>query len=221
MIAEIFTESYDARGRKVLRPDSRRRGLRSSAPMRRYVSQPLSVKCNSVSDIRDFLCTCRYVSDQEQFGKRDYWQPPEEFELTKKGDCDCFALWAWREFLELGFDARFVAGRAGRYGAGHAWIQFSQDGRDFLVEPLVARLGDTMPRLRTLRYRPRFSVAWDGRDISFYSHAERKGTPPFWSLAANLPDWLMFWALAWGRLPWRIFHRVSRSLITNSGSTDK
>src|SRR5690349_14402192 len=119
MQAEIFPQAYDAHGRKVLRPDLRRRGLRSTAPMRRYVSQPLTVKCASLLEVRQFLCGCEYVSDQEQFGRRDYWQPPEEFERTKKGDCDCFALWTWRELLTLGLDARFVTGRAGRYGQGH------------------------------------------------------------------------------------------------------
>lgn len=166
MIAEVFPEAYDGLGRKVLRPDWRRKGLRATAPMGRYVSQPLTVKCESISDIRNFLYTCKYVPDEVQFHKRDYWQPPDEFEKTKQGDCDCFALWTWREFLDLGFDARFVAGRSGRYGEGHAWVQFAKDGRHFLVDPTMARMGNTMPRLSTLRYQPRFSVAWDGKKLS-------------------------------------------------------
>ena len=158
MIAEVFPEAYDANGRKVLRPDLRRRGLRSTAPMRRYVSQPLTVKCASLADVRSFLSTCRYVSDDEQFGKKDYWQPPEDFERTKKGDCDCFALWTWRQLLALGLNSRFVIGRAGRYGACHAWVQFFDGGKTFVVEPTAARFGNTIPRLSALRYRPRFSV---------------------------------------------------------------
>ena len=107
MIAEVFPEAYDAVGRRTARPDLRRKGLRATAPMGRYVSQPLTVKCNSLSEIQEFLLTCKYVSDEAQFHKKDYWQPPDEFEKTKKGDCDCFALWTWREFLALGYDARF------------------------------------------------------------------------------------------------------------------
>src|SRR2546421_5662112 len=120
MIAEVFAEAYDVQGRKVLRPDLRRKGLHSTFPMGRYVSQPVTVKCESTGDIRNFLSSCKYVSDKEQFGKKDYWQAPEDFEKTRKGDCDCFALWTWRQFLALGFDARFVAGSSGRYGQGHA-----------------------------------------------------------------------------------------------------
>ena len=194
MIAEVFPEAYDANGRKVLRPDLRRRGLRSTAPMRRYVSQPLTVKCASLADVRSFLSTCRYVSDDEQFGKKDYWQPPEDFERTKKGDCDCFALWTWRQLLALGLNSRFVIGRAGRYGACHAWVQFSDGGKTFVVEPTAARFGNTIPRLSALRYRPRFSVAWDGENLSFYSHEERKSAPPFWRLVEALPEWLIYWS---------------------------
>ena len=197
MIAEIFPEAYDAHGRKVLRPHSRRKGWYSTAPMGRYISQPLMVKCKSILDIRRFLAGCKYVSDEKQFGKKDYWQPPEEFEKTKKGDCDCFALWTWREFLALGIDARFVTGRSGRYGAGHAWVQFSKDGKDFLVEPLMARLGNTRPRLSTLRYRPKYSVAWDCTNLSYYSHEDNRREPPLLKLIAFVPDWLIFWAYIW------------------------
>lgn len=188
MIAEIFPEAYDALGRKVLRPDWRRRGLRATAPMGRYVSQPLTVKCESIADIREFLSTCKYIPDEVQFHKRDYWQPPDEFEKTKRGDCDCFALWAWREFLALGFDARFVTGKSGRYGQGHAWVQFAKDGKYFLVEPTMARIAATMPRLSTLRYQPRFSAAWDGNQLSYYSHEARKSMPPLLKVTASVPD---------------------------------
>ena len=64
--------------------------------MGRYVSQPLNVQCKTVGDILTFLSSCRYVSDQELFGKRVYWQPPEDFEKQRRGDCECFALWTSR-----------------------------------------------------------------------------------------------------------------------------
>jgi hypothetical protein len=96
MIAEAIPEAYDANGRQVSRPFERRRGFHSTFPFGRYVSQPLGIKCNTIGDVRRFLVNCRYVSDEEQFGKKDYWQPPEEFEKRKQGDCEDFALWTWR-----------------------------------------------------------------------------------------------------------------------------
>ncbi len=189
--------------------------------MGRYVSQPLTVKCETIGDIRGFLSGCKYVSDQEQFGKRDYWQPPEEFERTKRGDCDCFALWTWRELLTLGYDARFVIGRAGRYGEVHAWVQFSKDGKDFLVEPTMARLGCAMPRLETLRYHPRLSVAWNGSNINFFTHEDRKREPPMWKLAAFIPGWLVFWIWIWVAVivffPFYVPLRIYKQFRSKSG----
>ncbi len=112
MIAEIIPEAYDAFGKKTHRPDLRRKAIHPTLPMGRYVSQPLTVKCESIRDVCKFLSGCIPVSDKEQFGKDDYWQPPEDFERTKKGDCEDFALWTWRQFLALGYDARFIVGRA-------------------------------------------------------------------------------------------------------------
>lgn len=120
LIAETIPEAYDALGKKVLRPDLKRRGYHPTWPMGRYVSRPLQVRCETIADVRRFLASCRYVSDQVQFGKLDYWLPPEQFEKTKAGDCDEFALWTWRQLMDLGYEARVVFGRHGRYGTGHA-----------------------------------------------------------------------------------------------------
>jgi hypothetical protein len=123
MIAEVFPEAYDTKGRPTFRPDQRRRSrFPSSFPIGRYISQPLSVECKNLEDLRGFLRKCRYVSDEEQFGLADFWMPPEEFERSRKGDCEDFALYAWRQLLSLGYSARFVGGKHGRYGEGHAWV---------------------------------------------------------------------------------------------------
>jgi len=203
MIAEIIPEAYDATGRQVSQPFSHRKGPHPTFPMGRYISQPLSVQCSTVGDVRKFLADCECVSDLELFGKRDYWQPPEEFEKRKKGDCEDFALWTWRQLLNMGYDARFVGGRAGRYGDGHAWVEYFQEGKCFLLEPLYCRVGYTIPRLSTLRYEPRISVSWDGKTLRYFSH--KKPEPPtrlaIWARLA--PEYLVFWLWVWLRL---LFH---------------
>jgi predicted transglutaminase-like cysteine proteinase len=94
MIAKVLPEVYDASGRSVLRPNRRRfPHFAPNAPMGRYVTQPLSVNCRDLEDVRRFLSSCRYVSDRAQFGRDDFWMPPEEFERRRQGDCDDFALW--------------------------------------------------------------------------------------------------------------------------------
>ena len=41
-----------------------------------------------------------FESDQAQFGKEEYWQSPEEFLTTRRGDCEDFALMA-HEILKM------------------------------------------------------------------------------------------------------------------------
>ncbi len=204
MIAEVIAAAYDTEGKKVFRPFDRHKGLRPTFPLGRYVSQPLAVHCHSIEEVRKFLAGCEYVSDKELFDKEDYWQPPEDFENRKKGDCEDFSFWTWRQFMDLGYDARVVFGRHGRYGAGHAWVQFFQDEKCFLVEPLWSRVGRTMPRLSTLRYRPRFSVAWDGKKLTYYQHRENSPELSVASLVCLLPEYVLFWGSFWLATPLRI-----------------
>jgi hypothetical protein len=204
MIAEIIPEAYDAYGKQVSDPFHRRKGVHSTFPMGRYVSRPVGVQCKTIDDIRSFLSSCQYVSDQELFGKRDYWQPPEDFEKRRKGDCEDFALWTWRQLLNIGYDTRFIGGRASRYGDGHAWVEYFQDGRCFLLEPLRWRIGCTMPRLSTLRYEPRISVSWDGKTLRYFSHRKPKSGVRWPTLLSLIPDYLVFWTFFWLRNVFRL-----------------
>lgn len=181
--------------------------------MGRYVSQPLTVRCNTLEEIRQFLRGCRGVSDRELFGREDYWQPPEEFEKRKAGDCEDFSLWTWRQMLAIGLDARVVFGRHGRYGIGHAWVMFFQDSKCFLVEPQFRGLGLRFPRLSTLRYKPTFSVAWDGKTLRYYSHKDDPNFSPTWRLAVPLiPEWTKLWSWYWLRVAVRLPYIKTRTL---------
>jgi hypothetical protein len=187
MLAEIIPEGYDIYGKKILKPRPQKmkcgrgkcRVFRPTFPMGRFVSKPLKITCTDIQDIRQFLQGCSYVSDLEQFQQADYWLPPEEFEHTRMGDCEDFALWTWRQLMAMGFSARFVVGRAGQYGNGHAWVTFEHNGRHFLVESLACWYGDTFPRLSMLRYRPEISVEWDGKIMHYFAHTQRSYTPSF------------------------------------------
>jgi hypothetical protein len=131
------------------------------------------------------------VSDEEQFGKPDYWMPPEEFERSRKGDCDDFAMYAWRQLLEMGYKARFVAGIAGPWREGHAWVSFEREGKQFLLEPADI-LGIHHPRLDTLRYKPGISVEWDGEKAHFFAHKEQKYLPPLLQIPWLVFEWVLY-----------------------------
>jgi len=158
------------------------------------------MKCNSLEEVRQFLRTCKAASDEKLFGKREYWQPPEEFERSRKGDCDDFALWTWRQLLSMGYEARFVGGRAGRYGAGHAWVQYFENGKWYLVEPTLRRIGLKLPCLSTLKYKPKLSVAWDGKSLSYYAHREQRSQFPWRQLLPMLCEWVVIWGWFWLRV---------------------
>ena len=214
MISEIISEAYDANGKQVSQPFHSRKGPHPTFPMGRYVTQPLTVQCKTISDVRSFLLGCRYVSDQELFDKLDYWQPPDEFEKRRQGDCEDFALWTWRQLLGKGYDARFVGGSAGRYGNGHAWVEYFQGGKCFLLEPLGCRAGYTLPRLSTLRYEPRLSISWDGKVLRYFAHKRPDSHVGLQILIPLLPEYLLFWTAYWAlnlfRLPlfaWNVLFR--------------
>jgi hypothetical protein len=216
MIAEIIPEAYDATGRQVSQPFSHRKGPHPTFPMGRYVSQPLSLQCGTIGDVRKFLADCKYVSDKELFGKRDYWQPPEEFEKRQKGDCEDFALWTWRQLLQMGYDARFVGGRAGRYGSGHAWVEYVQNGKWYLVEPQCCMVA-SMPRLSTIRYEPKLSVSWDGKMLRYFAHKKPTSDLRWNQLAPLVLDYLLFWSWFWlrniHRLPRAVWRILRQSLF--------
>jgi hypothetical protein len=181
-----------------------RKAPHAALPIGRYISQPLTVKCDSIRDVRQFLQSCRAVSAQDLFGKRDHWQPPEEFEHLKKGGCVDFSLWTWRQLLSLGYDARFVGGSCGRYGEGHAWVEYFSDGKCFLIEPQMRMVGDKMPRLTTLRYKPMLSVGLSGETLKYFVHKHGDFNPRWRLVGPLIWEWLMFWMWFWLRLILRL-----------------
>ncbi len=219
MIAEIIPEAYDAVGKQVSQPFHRRKGLHPTFPMGRYFSRPLTVRCESLEDMRKFLSGCRAVSDEKLFGKEDYWQPPDEFEQRKAGDCEDFSLWTWRQLINMGYDARIVFGRSGRYGIGHAWVSFFEDGKCYLLEPQATLLGLTLPRLSSLRYEPRFSISWNHGEFKYYAHksAAISRVPLF--LAARLfPEWCRIWGWFWLSVAVRLPYWIVRRLLRSAGA---
>lgn len=197
MIAEIIPQAYDAGGRQVSQP-LHKKGLHPTFPIGRYLSRQLSVCCGDLETLRQFLCKCRATSDEELFGKREYWQPPDEFEKRKAGDCEDFSLWTWRQLLMMGYDARVVFGRHGRYGEGHSWVLFFQDGKCFLLEPQARFLGLKLPRLSTLPYKPIFSIGWNGDAVRYYAHkTDSKSRVPAELAIRLIPEWVDIWGRLW------------------------
>ena len=203
MIGEIILTIYDVMGRPTGTPVSQKhkRLFHGTFPMGRYISQPLTTQYSSVKEMLRFLRGCKYVSDKEQFVREDYWMPPEEFEKVKKGDCDDFALWTWRQLLGMGYNARYVVESSGKYAEGHAWVTMEKQGRHLLVEPLWF-LSETMPRLSTVGYKPQGSVEWDGKKLHYFIHEKREFKMSISQIPILISEWVLFWIWFWLHFLW-------------------
>lgn len=105
-------------------------------PFDYYFTRESGVEVRTIDEIVAWLLECHYVTDWEQFNERDHWQHPVDFELTRKGDCEDFALWAWRKLVELGHDAEFMVGKwvRGERAGSHAWVLLRHEGETWVFE---------------------------------------------------------------------------------------
>jgi transglutaminase-like cysteine proteinase BTLCP len=141
-------------------------GPGSRRPFADYFTGESAVRVQSIDDIVAWLQSCEYATDVELFQERDVWQHPSAFEQCRRGDCEDFALWAWRKLAEIGVDAELCVGRVvavdDRPGIDrqHAWVVYRIDESAFLFEP-AARIRSRM--IRPLadaidEYVPHFAV---------------------------------------------------------------
>jgi hypothetical protein len=138
-----------------------------------YFSGESHVRVRSIDDIVDWLLTCDYVTDAILFNERDLWQHPSNFEQLRCGDCEDFALWAWRKLADIGIAAEFYVGRvtapdAVAVGRQHAWVVYQLDGVAFLFEPAAARHRMIRPLADVMDdYVPHFAVDEGLRTFAF------------------------------------------------------
>ncbi len=136
----------------------------SRHPFSWYLEGQSAVSVASVDEICDWLAGCQYVPDPVLFHEPDFWQHPLTFEQLRRGDCEDYALWAWRKMLELKIDARFVVGNwlsdSGRDWGGHAWVEFVAESKQMHLEPVRrdrARMIQPLDAVRS-EYVPHYTV---------------------------------------------------------------
>ena len=84
---------------------------------------------HSPKDLSKFMRkNFRFIPDDKNFGKTDYWQSPQEMLNLKKGDCEDFALFADAALKELGFES-YVVSMYGKNKFAHTVTVFKQDGK--------------------------------------------------------------------------------------------
>ncbi len=138
-------------------------GLGSRQPFDWYLQGESTVEVVSLEDVLEWLLGCTYATDRDLFRHPDYWQHPCAFERMRQGDCEDFALWAWRKLVRLGYDAEFIVGyvlHPEGHSRGHAWVVFRQNGESFVFDPSIrTRLQMVAPLFRVAHeYVPEVSV---------------------------------------------------------------
>ena len=178
MRARIPKALYDYTGRLTSNP-------LVIAAMEKRACYPMHIHLNCImtwyhrtyDELRAFLRGCRYRSDEEAFGRQDFWIPPSSFQSRREGDCEDFALYTWRQLLHLGYDARLVLGEHG--SMAHAWCTAKIKGRFAIIDPVNCHSNDPF-LFYTLKYRPQVSVASFHGHPLHYLHVPRSG----WRTAA-------------------------------------
>lgn len=214
MIGEIDPRAYDCEGR--IQPASWRPML-SDRFLSYLIGGDLTVKCGSLDEVQTFLRKCRYVSDPEQFGVSEYWLHPRFFERLRRGDCEDFALWAWRQLLAMGLDARLVLGRCGRGDrSNHAWVTFSDSQAHYLLEP-TSRQHRKLSRLKILLYEPSRSASLRDGKLVWHVHEPRDArwtTSELFAVIVRVPVLLFFYLLL---LPWRLVKGIAGRMKAGKG----
>ena len=93
---------------------------------------------------------------------------PRHFEYKKKGDCEDFALYTWKQLLRMGYESRFVVGTVGR-NKGHAWCTVIIKRKKYIIDPVFAK-HSIIPIFALKNYRPIVSVGYEWNRPIYYVH---------------------------------------------------
>ena len=104
-----------------------------------------------------------YISDQKHFNKEDYWQNPDEIEISKAGDCEDKSLWLYSKLIEEGYtDIRLVIGKYAVDNTNtHVWVEWYNDGDIFILDGTQNYGLQTLSSLPVWLYKPLYSYYKD------------------------------------------------------------
>lgn len=133
-----------------------------------YLARDSRVEAPTPQAVVDWLLGCRYAEDVHLLDAADHWLHPATFELVRCGDCEDFALWAWRKLVESGHEASFVVGVRATPGAPrgrHAWVTYLDGGEPLLLDAVERTHERMIRRVSDVRghYEPQVGVDRDCR----------------------------------------------------------
>ncbi|WP_294448237.1 transglutaminase-like cysteine peptidase [uncultured Mailhella sp.] len=121
---------------------------------KKAAGHPLPEKLNIVNK---FWNLWPYRTDQEIYGKPDYWAAPYQF-LSKSGDCEDYCIVKYFTLKELGVpidDMRIVVVKETIRNIGHAVLAVYSGDKIYILDNLSEAV---RPAERVRNYVPQFSV---------------------------------------------------------------
>lgn len=143
-----------------------------------YLGRQSTVSVKSIPEICEWLLDCKFIHDQALFAHPDMWQHPVDFEISRQGDCEDHALWAWRKCHDLGVEAEFVVGKMllgnGNWG-DHTWVVLKDKKGSYTLETTAKKLElfHVMPVQARRHYRPYY-----GMDTKLHSFVYQRSVKP-------------------------------------------
>jgi predicted transglutaminase-like cysteine proteinase len=115
-------------------------------------------KLEQVKAVNAYMNRAEYITDQVNWGLKDYWASPGEF-MEKFGDCEDYAISKFMSLKLLGFSddmLRVVAVKDLNLKVGHAVLIVILDGKYYLLDNQIKQVVET----KTVRhYQPVFSIS--------------------------------------------------------------
>ena len=112
---------------------------------------------HQIQAVNRFLNDWRYRSDQQNYGRRDYWATPLEF-LVRSGDCEDYAIIKYVSLRQLGFGTdqlRMVVLNDVSRGLAHAVLAVYLDQQVYILDNLSRAV---LPQEEVTHYVPYYSV---------------------------------------------------------------
>lgn len=114
-------------------------------------------KLSQIKAVNTLLNKAKYISDQDNWGQKDYWASPGEF-MARFGDCEDYAIAKFVALGLLGFrdaEMRVVAVKDLNLKVGHAILVVFIDGKVWVLDNQIQQVVEA-GQIR--HYQPVFSI---------------------------------------------------------------
>ncbi len=115
-------------------------------------------KWTQVKEVNRYMNQAKYITDRDNWGKKDYWSSPGEF-FARFGDCEDYAIAKFLSLKMLGFkpdEIRVVAVKDLNLKVGHAIAVILVKGKAFVLDNQIKQV---VAASKIKHYQPVFSIS--------------------------------------------------------------